>query len=58
MEASKLAPKEISALFAFGDLVEQAGVAQRSGATLIFWHEGREYLLDVRAYDVTEVADE
>lgn len=50
--------KEVNALFAFGDAVELAGVAQRSGATLVFWHEGREYLLDVRAYDVTEVADE
>lgn len=50
--------REVDALFAFGDAVEQANVAQRSGATLIFWHEGREYLLDVRAYDVSEVADE
>ncbi|UXO93914.1 hypothetical protein Pan2_95 [Pseudanabaena phage Pan2] len=50
--------REVDALFAFGDLVEQAGVAQRSGATLVFWYEGREYLLDVRAYDVTGVDDE
>lgn len=50
--------REVDALFTFGDLVEQEGIAQRSGATLIFWHEGREYLLDVRAYDVTGVADE
>lgn len=50
--------KEVDALFAFGDAVELAGVAQRSGATLIFWHEGREYLLDLRAYDVTGVGDE
>lgn len=50
--------REVDALFAFGDAVEQAGIAQRSGATLVFWHEGREYLLDVRAYDVTGVDDE
>lgn len=50
--------REVDALFAFGDAVEQADVAQRSGASLIFWHEGREYLLDVRAFDVTEVVDE
>lgn len=50
--------REIDALFTFGDLVEQAGIAQRSGASLIFVSEGREYLLDVRAYDVTEVEDE
>ena len=49
---------EIQALFAFGDAVEEAGFATRSGASIIFWHEGREYLLDVRAYDVTEVSDE
>ena len=50
--------REIDALFAFGDAVEQANVAQRSGASLVFWHEGREYLLDCKAFDVTEVADE
>ena len=50
--------REVDALFAFGDAVELAGVAQRSGASLIFWHEGREYLLDAKAYDVTEVSDE
>lgn len=50
--------REISALFAFGDAVELAGVAQRSGASLVFWYEGREYLLDCKAFDVTEVGDE
>lgn len=50
--------KEVDALFAFGDLVEQADIATRNGASIIFWHEGREYLLDVRAYDVSEVEDE
>lgn len=49
---------EIQALFAFGDAVEQSGIAQRNGASIIFWHEGREYLLDVRAFDVTGVEDE
>jgi hypothetical protein len=48
---------EIQALFAFGDAVEQSGIARRNGASIIFWHEGREYLLDVRAFDVTEVED-
>jgi hypothetical protein len=48
-------PKEVQALFAFGDAVEEAGIATRFGGTIIFWHEGREYLLDVKAYDVTEV---
>jgi hypothetical protein len=47
--------KEVDALFAFGDAVEQAAIATRSGASIIFWYGGREYLLDVRAYDVTEV---
>jgi len=50
--------REVDALFAFGDAVELAGVAQRSGASLIFWHEGREYLLDCRAFDMTGVEDE
>ena len=49
---------EVQALFAFGDLVEEAAIASRNGASIIFWHEGREYLLDVRAYDLTEVDDE
>ena len=49
---------EIQALFAFGDLVEEADIATRSGASLVFVHEGREYLLDVKCYDVTEVEDE
>ncbi len=49
---------EIQALFALGDLVEQSGIAQRNGASIIFWHEGREYLLDVKAFDVTGVEDE
>jgi hypothetical protein len=50
--------KEISALFAFGDAVEEAGFATRCGASIIFCYEGREYLLDVRAYDVSEVDGE
>ena len=49
---------EIQALFAFGDAAEEAGIATRSGASIIFWHGGREYLLDVKAYDVTEAGDE
>jgi hypothetical protein len=49
---------EVQALFAFGDAVEETAIATSSGASIIFWHEGREYLLDVRAYDVTEVEDE
>lgn len=49
---------EIQALFAFGDAVEESGIASRSGASIIFWHEGREYLLDSKAYDVTGVDDE
>lgn len=51
-------PKEVDALFAFGDAVELSGIASRVGASIIFWHEGREYLLDVRAYDVTEVPND
>lgn len=49
--------KEVDALFAFGDAVEEAAIATRSGASIIFWHEGREYLLDCRAYDVTDTTD-
>jgi hypothetical protein len=49
---------EIQALFAFGDAVEGANIASRNGASIIFWHGGREYLLDVKAYDVTDAGDE
>ena len=48
---------EIQALFAFGDAVEEAGIATRSGASIIFWREGREFLLDVKCYDVSDLAD-
>lgn len=49
---------EVQALFAFGDAVELSGIASRVGASIIFWHEGREYLIDCKVYDVSEVEDE
>lgn len=49
--------REVDALFAFGDAVEEAGIATRFGGTIIFWHEGREYLLDCHVFDVTDVQE-
>ena len=49
---------EVRALFAFGDAVEEAAIASRNGASILFWHEGREYLIDCHVFDVTEVEDE
>lgn len=50
--------REVDALFAFGDAVEEADIAGRNGASIIFWFGGREFLLDVKCFDVSEVEDE
>lgn len=49
---------ELNALYSFVDAVEEAGIAQATGGMLILHHEGREFLVELKTYDVTGVEDE